>query len=73
MKSAELLRAAAESLDDHTSPFCDEFLTWHEVTLDQCMSLAEQLAIGARIVAYAIENPRSEEGMAMLQTMARDL
>lgn len=37
------------------------------------MSLAEQLAIGARIVAEAIGNPRSIEGRAMLMTMARSL
>ena len=49
----------------------DEFLTKHEVTFDQCMSLSQQLAIAARIMAHGIENPRSEEGIAMLMTMAR--
>jgi hypothetical protein len=72
-RSAELLLAAADALDDHTSPFCDEFLTKHEVTFDQCMSLSEQLAIGARIMAHGVENPRSQQGQAMLETMVRHL
>jgi hypothetical protein len=71
--SAELLLAAAEALDDGQIPLCNPFLAEHDVTLDQCMSLAQQLAIGARIMARGIENPRSEEGIAMLMTMARDL
>lgn len=72
-KSAELLLAAADELDNYTSPFCDEFLTKHEVTFDQCMSLSQQLAIGARILARGIESPTSDEGIAMLNTMARHL
>jgi hypothetical protein len=72
-RSAELLILAADALDDHTSPFCDEFLTKHEVTFDQCMSLSEQLAIGARIMAHGVENPRSQQGQAMLETMVRHL
>jgi hypothetical protein len=72
-KSAELLLAAADELDDFSSPFNDEWLTKHEVTFDQCMSLSQQLAIGARIMAHGIENPTSEQGIAMLLTMVRHL
>jgi predicted nucleotide-binding protein (sugar kinase/HSP70/actin superfamily) len=68
--SAELLRKAADALDDGQVPLVNPFLSDHEVTLDQCMSLAQQLAIGARIVAKAIESPRSPQGIAMLMTIA---
>ena len=71
MISAELLRSAADALDDGQIPLMNPFLAEHDVTLDQCMSLAEQLAIGARIVAEGIEHPRSPEGLAMLMAMAR--
>jgi hypothetical protein len=72
-KSAELLLLAAEALDEHIDPFHEKFLTENEVTFDQCMSLSEQLAIGARMLAYGIEHPTSEQGRAMLLTMARQL
>lgn len=70
MKSAELLREAAEALDRGDNPFSTSWLSEHEVTFDQCMSLAQQLAIGARIVAAGLEKPRSAQGMAMLMTLA---
>jgi hypothetical protein len=72
MSSSELLRAAAEALDEGTDPLCQSFLSEHEVTFDQCMALAGQLAIGARMVARAIERPRSAEGLAMFATIARE-
>jgi hypothetical protein len=72
MSSSELLRAAAEALDDGRDPLANPFLSEHEVTLDQCFSLAQQLAIGARMVARAIERPRSAEGLAMFATIARE-
>ena len=72
MTSAELLRLAAEALDRGEDPFSPAFLGEHEVTFDQCMSLGKQLAIGARMVARAIERPRSEEGLAMFHTIARE-
>jgi hypothetical protein len=72
-KSAELLLAAADELDNYNSPFNDAWLTEHEVTFDQCMALSQQLAIGARMLAHGIEHPTSEQGIAMLLTMARQL
>lgn len=73
MTTAELLRLAADALDEKSDPFAESFLSEHGVTLDQVMSLAEQLAIGARIVAAGIEKPRSPQGVAMLLTMADSL
>jgi hypothetical protein len=71
VKTAALLRAAADALDAGEDPFSTAFLTANDVTFDQCMNLAQQLAIGARIVARGITQPTSVEGQAMLSTMAR--
>lgn len=57
-RQAELLRAAADGLDNGEHPFCDEFLSGHQVTLDECFDMAGLMAAGARIVAWAAENPR---------------
>jgi hypothetical protein len=70
MTTAALLRKAAEALDRQEDPFSGEFLGTNDVTSDQCMTLAEQLAIGARIVAAAIGNPRSEFGVAYALAIA---
>jgi hypothetical protein len=72
MSSSDLLRSAAEALDNGEDPFGAAFLGEHGVTADQCMALAQQLAIGARMVARAIERPRSQEGLAMFATIARE-
>lgn len=69
-RRADLLTAAAEALDDGRDPFSSEFLGKHEITRDECFSLAEQLAIGARIVARGLDHPRSEQGIAVFQTLA---
>jgi hypothetical protein len=71
MSSSSLLRAAADALDDGQIPLENPFLSEHDVTLDQAYSLAGQLAIGARMVAEAIENPRGLQGRAMLESVAR--
>jgi hypothetical protein len=70
MSTAALLRKAAEALEQYDDPFAGSFLSDNDVTSDQCMTLADQLAIGARIVAAAIENPRSEAGVAYALTLA---
>lgn len=57
-RSSELLKAAADALDDGRNPLANPFLSDHDVTLDECYSLAEWLAVGARLMAWAIENPR---------------
>jgi hypothetical protein len=69
MTTAQLLRLAADALDDGQSPLANPFLSENGVTLDQCMTMAELLATGARIVAAGIEDPRSPQGTVMLTTM----
>lgn len=70
-RRTELLTAAAAALDDGQNPLMPPFLDEHSVTLDECFSLAEQLAIGARLVAYGLDNPRTPEGRAVLMSLAR--
>jgi hypothetical protein len=57
-RSSELLKAAADALDDGRNPLDTSFLTEHQVTLYECVDLAEWMAIGAALMAWAIENPR---------------
>lgn len=57
-RRADLLRKAADGLDQGDQPFCDAFLGANEVTLDECYDLAEEMASGARIMAWAMENPK---------------
>jgi hypothetical protein len=73
MTTAALLREAANVLEKGKDPFTPEFLGDHGVTIDQCIALADQLAIGARIVAAAIENPRSPAGIAWATALAEAL
>ena len=68
--TAALLRLAAEALDDGRDPLANPFLSDNDVTLDQLLTMAEMLAVGARVVADGIENPRSPAGQAMLLQMA---
>ena len=69
--SAELLRRAADALDDGQIPLVNPFLSDNDVTLDQCMALAEHLALGARIVAAGINNPGSPQGLVLMMEMVR--
>jgi hypothetical protein len=57
-RQSDLLKAAADALDDGRSPLEGAFLGDHGVTLDELFDLAERLSIGARLVAWAIENPK---------------
>jgi hypothetical protein len=70
-RRTELLMTAARALEDGRDPLAEPFLSDHEVTLDECYSLAEQLAVGARVVALGLAKPASEEGRVVLLTMAR--
>jgi hypothetical protein len=54
----ELLRLTADALDSGDTPLHHSFLVEHDVTADECLTLAELLAIGARLVATGIEQPR---------------
>lgn len=71
MTSASLLRKAAEALEHGEDPFAGVFLAGNNVPFGQCMTLAEHLAIGARIVAYGIEHPASPEGQAFALAIVR--
>jgi hypothetical protein len=57
-RQSELLKAAAEALENGEDPFALHFLSEHEVTADECFDMADKIASGARIVAWATENPR---------------
>ena len=57
-RSSELLTAAADALEDGQIPLMNPFLSEHDVTFDECMDMADSLALGARIVAWALENPK---------------
>lgn len=72
-RRTELLMAAADALESGDDPFSGAFLGEHEVTSDECINLAQQLAIGARVVARGLDSPRSPEGTATLMTMAASL
>lgn len=57
-RHVDLLRAAADALVEGVDPLGGAFLGEHGVTLDEACDLADLLAVGARLVAHAIENPR---------------
>jgi hypothetical protein len=63
-RQAELLKAAAEALEDGRDPLHDPFLSDHDVSLDECIGLAEQMALGARFMAWVIENPQLGRGLS---------
>lgn len=71
--TADLLLLIADGLDQGETPLNGAFLAEHGVSLDQAMTLAEQLAVGARIVAEGIRCPRSLQGHAMLMTIAEGI
>jgi hypothetical protein len=73
MTPSQLLRAAAEALDDQRDPLTEPFLTDNGVTYDQMLGLAEQLSIGARIVAYGLDHPQSAAGSVLFEAMVRSL
>jgi len=63
-RQSDLLKAAADALDDGRSPLEGAFLTEHEVTLDELYGLAGWMAIGSRLMAWAIENPAQARAAA---------
>jgi hypothetical protein len=73
MTTAQLLRKAADALDKGSDPLDVSFVTENDLSLDQLFTLAEQLAVGARIMAKAIEDPRSPQCIAMALTIADSL
>jgi hypothetical protein len=57
-RSSELLKAAAAALEDGNDPFARSFLVEHDVTFDECMDMADSLALGATLIAWAMEHPK---------------
>jgi hypothetical protein len=54
-RKTELLLAAADALDEGIDPFGATWLSEHEVALDECYDLSDNLALGARMLANAVE------------------
>jgi hypothetical protein len=57
-RQTDLLRKAADALEDQRDPLVSPFLGRNEVTLDELFDMADLLAVGARVVAWAMDNPR---------------
>lgn len=55
-RATELLDAAADELERGSDPFHHAWLAEHDVTLDECMDLAEGLATAARIYLRLMED-----------------
>lgn len=71
VSTPELLRKAADALADGEDPFGTSFLSRNEVSLDDCGTMADMLAVGARMVAAGIERPHTPVGAAMMSEMAK--
>jgi hypothetical protein len=69
MVITDLLRAAADALDEGRDPLENGFLQDNEATADQVLDLRELLAIGARIAAVGVAYPRSVEGQSLAKHM----
>lgn len=57
-RSQRLLLAAAEWLDNACDPLSTAFLSEYDVTLDEAYTLAEQLAVGARMLVTTMGDLR---------------
>jgi len=57
-RMTDLLKNAADALDEGEDPLALSFLSEHDVTLDECYDMAFKLAAGARLIAWATEHPR---------------
>jgi hypothetical protein len=60
----DLLTKAADALDDGIDPLHFGFLSEHDVTSDECLDMAAFLALGARLMAWAIQNPKRAATLA---------
>jgi hypothetical protein len=54
----DLLRKAADALNDGRDPLTLPFLSDNDVTCDECFDMAELMAAGAQAVAWAMDNPK---------------
>jgi len=70
-RRTELLTAAADSLERGEIPLMDGWLAENEVTSDECIAIANAMAVGCRVAAEGIAKPRSPAGQAVMETIAR--
>jgi hypothetical protein len=56
-RMAQLLDAAADALDDYRDPFHESFLAQHHVVGDEVLELSTLMAMGTRIMAFALSHP----------------
>lgn len=54
----ELLNRAADAMEDGQDPFDLSFLSDHDVAAYECITMADLLALGARLVAFGLDNPK---------------
>lgn len=47
-RMTKLLEQAADAFDDGRNPFGTEWLVEHDVTLEECMTLSQQIAVAVR-------------------------
>ena len=62
-RATDLLRKAADALDDGRDPLTLPFLSDNDVTLDECYEMAENLASGALILSWVMDNPQKASTM----------
>lgn len=63
-RQSQLLKAAAAAMENGEDPFHESFLGANEVTLDECFDMADLLALGAQVMAWAIEHPKEASAFA---------
>ena len=56
-RATQILKDAADALEEGTDPFNPAWLAEHDVTFEECMNLGEELAMGARLLAWALDHP----------------
>ena len=72
-RSRAILLAAVEALEDMRDPFELSFLLEHNVTLDECGDLSDQLAFGGRLVLLGKKLPAEALVAAALSSESTDV
>jgi len=65
----QLLAEAAKAFDSLSSPFDSQWLSEHEVTLDECGDLSEDVA---RAIRFYLRTPKDERLGAAVQDAAEE-
>lgn len=74
--AGELLRIAADALEDGRDPLSTAELAEQGVTLDECFRMGDALAAGARLLAWALDHPQTARAAidgARLETVSEAL